>query len=149
MSVGKWDPFKNISTLQGRINRLFEDAFPRPSDDEAELSVCAWRPMVDIYESDDGVVIQMDLPGVKKEDVSIEVKNNRLMVYGQRKVQAEVREDRYYRRERTCGTFQRAFSLHTAISPENIKASFKNGVLTIAVPYPEEEKPIKITVSID
>jgi HSP20 family protein len=146
MSMIKWDPFKNIVTLQGRINRLFEDAFPRSADDE---QVCAWRPLVDIYETDEGVVLQMDLPGVKKEDVSIEIKNNLLTIHGQRPVQNEIRQDFYYQRERICGTFQRSFSLHAATEPDQINASFKNGVLTVRIPYPKEDKPQKVSVSID
>lgn len=149
MSVIRWDPFKNINTLQERINRLFEDAFPRTTGAEEDLSVCAWRPLVDIYETDDGVVIQVDLPGVRKEDVSVEVKNNILTIQGHRAVETTVDEDRYYRRERSCGTFQRSFTMRSAVSPESIKAGFKNGVLTVQIPKPEEEKPKKISVSID
>lgn len=149
MSVIRWDPFKNINTLQERINRLFDDAFPRTATDQEDLSVCAWRPLVDIYETDDGVIIQADLPGVKKEDVSVEVKDNLLTIQGQRFIESAVEEERYYRRERSCGTFQRSFTLRSAVAPESIKASFKNGVLTVQVPKPEEEKPKKISVSID
>ncbi|MDA8138828.1 MAG: Hsp20/alpha crystallin family protein, partial [Desulfobacteraceae bacterium] len=115
MSVIRWEPFKNISTLQERINRLFEDAFPRSAGEEEDLSVCAWRPLVDIYETDEGVVIQVDLPGVKKEDVSVEVKNSLLTIQGHRNIDAPVDEERYYRRERNCGTFQRSFTLRSAV----------------------------------
>ncbi len=149
MSVMRWDPFKNISTLQDRINRLFEDAFPRAADEEEGLATCAWRPAVDIYEADEGVVVQVDLPGVKKEDVSVEVKNNLLVIQGLRQVDVPLSEDRYYRRERSCGTFQRSFALRGSVPPDSIKATFKNGVLTVLVPRPEEEKPKKISVSID
>jgi HSP20 family protein len=149
MSVIRWDPFKNINTLQERINRLFEDAFPRTAGDEEDLSICAWRPPVDIYETDDGVVIQVDLPGVQKQDVSVEVKNNLLTIQGQRIIASAVDDDRYYRRERSCGTFQRSFTLRTAVSPEQIKATFKNGVLTVQIPKSEEEIPKKISVSIE
>jgi HSP20 family protein len=148
MSVVRWDPFKNIVALQDRINRLFDDAFPSRADEE-DLSACAWRPLVDIYDGDNGIVVQVDLPGVKKEDVAVEVKNNILVIQGQRQVDMAVGEDRYYRRERSCGTFQRSFSLRSAIAPDSIKASFKNGVLTIELPKPEEERPKKISVSID
>ncbi len=146
MSIIKWDPFKNIVTLQGRINRLFEDAFPRSADDE---EMCAWRPSVDIYETEEGVVLQMDLPGVTKEDVAIEIKNNLLTIHGQRPFHSEVRPELYYQRERTCGTFQRSFSLHAATEPDQINASFKNGVLTVKIPYPNEDIPQKVSVSID
>jgi HSP20 family protein len=149
MSVMRWDPFKNISALQDRINRLFEDAFPRSTDEEEDLSTCAWRPAVDIFENEAGVVVQVDLPGVKKEDVSVEVKNNLLVIQGLRQIETPVSEDRYYRRERSCGTFQRSFALRAAIAPDSIKAAFKNGVLTIQIPRPEEEKPKKVPVTID
>ena len=148
MTVIRWDPFRNMSTLQDRINRLFEDAFPQKTDQE-DLSVCAWRPLVDIFETDDGVAIQVDLPGVKKDDVTVEVKNNLLTIQGLRQVEPTVSEEKYYRRERTCGTFLRSFNLRYPVAPENIKASFKSGVLTIQIPKPEEEKSKKISVSID
>ena len=148
MTIVRWDPFRNISTLQDRINRLFEDAFPRSSEAEDDL-VCAWRPMVDIYEANEGIVIQADLPGVKKEDVSVEVKENILTIKGERKVDPTTKDEQYYRRERSCGTFQRAFTLRYLIAPDKIKASFKNGVLKVEIPKPEEEKPQQVTVSID
>ena len=149
MTVIRWDPFRNMAALQDRINRLFEDAFPKTADEEEDLSVCAWRPAVDIFETDEGVAIQVDLPGVRKDEVSVEVKNNLLTIQGLRQVEPTVSEEKYYRRERTCGTFQRSFTLRHPITPESIKASFKNGVLTIHVPKPEEEKPKKISVNID
>lgn len=149
MTIIRWDPFKNMATLQDRINRLFDDAFPRTAADEEDMNACAWRPLVDIYETDEGVVLQVDLPGVNKEDVSVEVKNNLLTITGQRQIESPVDEDRYYRRERSCGMFQRSFTLRSAIAPESVKASFKNGVLTVRIPKPEEEKPKKISVSID
>ena len=148
MSVIRWDPFRNIVALQDRINRLFEDAFPRNAEEE-DLASCTWRPPVDIFEEDNGFVVQVDLPGVNKEDVTVEIKNNLLLIQGRRQVESDVEDDRYYRRERTCGTFQRSFSLRTAVAPDSIKASFKNGVLTIRIPHPEEQKPKKISVSVD
>ena len=149
MTVVRWDPFKNIATLQDRINRLFDDAFPRQTGSQEEMSTCAWRPLVDIYEADEGIVIKVDLPGVNKEDVSVEVKNNLLNIQGQRQMETTIDEDRYYRRERVCGTFERSFALRTEISPDSIKASFKNGVLTVRIPKPEEEIPKKVSVDID
>lgn len=149
MTVIKWDPFKNIVLLQDRINRLFSDAFPQTAGDEDELSEDAWRPSADIYETADGVVIQMDLPGVEKQDVGVEIKNNRLVIQGVRQPGVEITTERYLRRERLHGRFRRSFALRATVAPEGIKASFKNGVLTIAIPNPEEEKPKKISVDID
>jgi HSP20 family protein len=149
MSLVRWDPFKNIATLQDRINRLFEDAFPRAADDDEDLPACAWRPLVDIFETESGVAILVDLPGVSKEDVSVEVKENVLTIKGDRVATEIVDEQNYYRRERICGNFQRSFAMRGVVAPDKIKASFKNGVLKIELPKPVEEKPRQVTVNID
>jgi HSP20 family protein len=149
MTVLKWDPSVNIAALQDRINRLFKDAFPGPPGPEEEISECNWRPQVDILETDDGIVIQADLPGVNKEDVSVEVKENILSLKGIRNEEFTVPDDRYYRRERCCGTFERSFAMRSVIAPDTIRASFKNGVLKIELPRFEQERPKKINVNID
>ncbi len=149
MSLVRWDPFSNMATLQDRINRLFDDAFPRGAGADEELPAYAWRPMVDIYETEQGVVIQADLPGVEKKDVAVEVKENILTIKGVRHINQTVDDDQYYRKERTSGAFQRSFAMRAMISPDQIKASFKNGVLTIEVPKPQELKPKQVSVSID
>jgi len=148
MSVIRWDPFGNVNALQDRINRMFEEIFPRAGEEE-DLSICAWKPVVDIYETDEGIVIHADLPGVNKEDVSVEVKNNVLTLKGERHMDEKVGEERYFRRERCFGTFERSFTLKSTVSPDKIKAKFKDGVLTIQVPRPEEEKPKQITVNVE
>jgi len=148
MSLVRWDPFGNMATLQDRINRLFDDAFPRTDGDE-DLSSRAWHPLVDIYETDQGVAIQVDLPGVHKEDVSVEVKENVLTIRGERKSDQTAADDSYYRMERPFGPFQRSFATQTMISPGDIKATFKNGVLKIEIPKPQEIKPKQVSVEID
>jgi HSP20 family protein len=149
MPLVKWDPFRNVATLQERINRLFEDSFPPSQAAQDDLAVCAWRPDVDIYETDSGVVIKVDLPGVRKEDVSVEVKDNLLTLRGERKEEVEVPENRYYRRERTCGNFMRAFTLQASVTPDKIKATFKDGVLKVNLPHPEAEVPRQVKVNIE
>lgn len=149
MTIIKWEPIRNIAMLQDRINRLFDDAFPRPAQEEEDLSQCDWKPLVDIHDSEGGVVVQVDLPGVAREDVSVEVKNNHLIIQGHRPAPSAIHDDQYYRRERVCGTFRRTFALRSSIAPDAIKASFKNGVLTIVVPEPQAETPKKISVNID
>jgi HSP20 family protein len=149
MSLVRWDPFKNMATLQDRINRLFDDAFPRSAGGDEDLSASAWHPLVDIFETDQGVSILVDLPGVNKEDVSVEVKENVLTIQGERRPDQEVADDRYFRRERAFGVFQRSFATQTLISPGDIKATFKNGVLKIQVPKPQEVKPKQVSVNID
>ncbi len=148
MAIIRWDPFRNVATLQDRINRLFEDSFPRSRDIDEDISMCEWKPSVDIYETEEGIVIKAELPGVNKEDVSVEVKNNILTLKGERFVDKEIDEDKYYRRERCFGTFHRTFTLQDTVLPDKIKAKFRNGVLEIEVPKPEEEKPRQISVNV-
>ena len=149
MAIIRWDPFRNVATLQDRINRLFEDSFPRSRDIDENISMCDWKPSVDIYETEEGIVIKAELPGVNKEDVSVEVKNNILTLKGERFVDKEIDEDKYYRRERCFGTFHRTFTLQDTVLPDKIKAKFRNGVLEIEVPKPEEEKPRQISVNVE
>lgn len=149
MTIVKWDPFRNVSALQDRINRLFEDAFPRARHDEEEFSMGAWRPAVDIYETGSAIVLTAELPGVSKENVAIEVKENMLTLSGERTAPKEIKEESYYRRERSFGMFRRAFALPDSIDPDQIKAIFKDGVLKIEIPKPEEKKPRQVAIKVE
>lgn len=149
MAIIKWDPLGNITTLQDRINKLFDDSFPRQMDEDGTLSLCAWTPNVDIYETDQGVIVAADLPGVGKEDVMVEVKDNVMTISGERSTDPMGDAANYYRRERLCGKFQRTFTLHAMVSPDQIKAKFKNGVLYVEIPKPELEQPRQISVDIE
>jgi len=104
---------------------------------------------VDIYETDQGVIIAADLPGVNKEDVVVEVKDNMMSISGERSADPERQATNYYRRERICGNFHRSFTLHAMVLPEQIKAKFKNGVLMVEIPKPVEETPRQISVDIE
>jgi HSP20 family protein len=149
MAIIKWDPLGNIATLQDRINKLFDDSFPHQAHDNEEVPLCAWTPSVDIYETEQGIVIAVDLPGVKKEDVVVEIKDDLMTISGQRSGDPECPATNYYRRERICGNFHRSFTLHAMVLPEHIKAKFKNGVLMVEVPKPVEETPRQISVDIE
>jgi HSP20 family protein len=149
MPLVKWDPFRNMVTLQDRINRLFDDAFPRTPDGDEDLSMSDWHPPVDIYEVAQGVIIQVDLPGVSKKDVSVEVRENTLTITGERNIDTAVDKDCYYRKERVFGAFHRSFAMRAAIAPDSIKATFKNGVLKIEIPTPQVEKPHQVSVDIE
>jgi len=105
--------------------------------------------VVDIYETANGIVLAAELPGVRKENVSVEVKDNVLTLKGERMADPTIREEDYYRKERCFGTFQRSFTLQQNVQPDLIKATFKDGVLEIEIPRPEEEKPKQITVDIE
>ena len=149
MTLVKWDPFRDVETLQNRINLMFEDCFGRTRDPDDEMSLCAWRPAVDIYETDNGIVLAAELPGVGKENVSVEVKDNILTLKGERRANPDLTQENFYRRERCYGTFQRSFTLQQNIQPGLIKATFKDGVLQIEIPKPVEEQAKQITVNVD
>jgi len=149
MTIVKWDPFRNVAALQERINRMFDDAFTLSGRPAGEVSMCDWSPPVDIHESPEGLVITVDLPGVRKEDVSVEIKDNLLTLRGMRMTDTDVPPEQYLRRERCAGAFHRAFNLQFPVKPDAIRAGFKNGVLEIFIPKPEEEKTRQIKVAID
>ena len=149
MAIVRWDPFRDVAALQDRINRIFNESFGRSQDVDDEVSMYDWSPAVDIYETSDGIVLKVELPGISKEDVSVEVKDNVLTLKGERLLDPKIKDEHYYRKERNFGKFHRTFSLQEPIKSDLIKASFKNGVLTIDVPRPEKEKTKKISVDID
>ena len=149
MAIVKWDPFRDVAVLQDRINRIFNESFGRSRDLDDEVGLYDWRPPVDIYETVAGIVLKVELPGVNKDDVSVEVKDNLLTLKGERLLDPEIKDEHYYRKERNFGKFNRSFSLQEPLKPDLIKASFKDGVLTVEIPRPEEEKPKQVTVDID
>ncbi|MEA3436360.1 MAG: Hsp20/alpha crystallin family protein [Thermodesulfobacteriota bacterium] len=149
MTIVKWDPFRNVAALQDRINRIFDESFSRTADLDDDISMSAWKPLVDIYETDEAIILKAELPGIKKEDVSVEVKDNVLTLKGVRTEEKEIKENNYYRKERAFGAFTRSFNLQHRIQPDKIKARFKDGVLKIEIPKPEEEKPKQITVKVE
>ena len=149
MTLVRFDPFRSMATLQDRINRIFDDALVHSRDNEDDINLCAWRPVVDIYDNADNIVINAELPGVEKKDVSVEIKDNIITLKGERIIDNEVKEENYYRKERSFGTFQRAFTLPDSFSSDKVKANFKDGVLKIEIPKPEEKKPKQISVNIE
>lgn len=150
MALVRWEPFRNAAGLQERINRMFDDVFSanQPSEMD-ESAIGAWTPSSDIYETNDAIVIEAELPGLKKDDVNVEINDNVLSIKGERKEEDEKNDDNYYRRERFIGKFHRAFTLPMDVDTEKISAKFKDGVLHLEVPKPEEKKPKKINVSLE
>jgi HSP20 family protein len=146
MNLVKWNPWKEMSVLQNRMNRLFYEPFLRSDREDDELSMGAWYPAVDMFDNDDKIIIKAELPGMKKDDFSVDVKDRVLTLSGERNYDNEVKEENYYRRERTYGMFKRAFHLPADVDADNIKAEFKDGVLRVEIPKPEKQKPKQITV---
>jgi HSP20 family protein len=149
MALVRWDPFRDVAELQNRINRMFDESFGRSRELDAEMSLRAWRPAVDIYETENGIVVAAELPGVVKENVSVEVKDEVLTIRGERLANPKIKEESYYRRERLYGPFKRTFTLHQNIQPDLIKATFKDGILEIEIPSPLKEQPKQITVNVE
>ena len=149
MSIVRWDPFRDVAALQDRINRIFSESFGSSRDLDDDSGLYDWRPPVDIYETAEGFILKVELAGIEKEDVTVEVKDNVLTLKGERLLDPEIKDEQYYRKERTFGKFQRSFTLQESIRPESVKASFKNGILTITVPRPAQEKTKQVTVNID
>lgn len=145
MAIVRWDPWRSMTTLQDRINRLFEE-LSAPQREEDDVTMSAWRPAVDIYDQEDAIVIKAELPGLTKEDISIEMKENKLILKGERIEEKEINEENYYRRERSVGSFHRVFTLPTGIDPEKVSANFKDGILKVEIPKAEETKPKRITI---
>ena len=146
MALARWTPMGNLQSFQDEMNRKFNQFFRGGAGEEAGWGVRTWAPPVDIYETDDALVLKAELPGVSKDDVSIEIHQNTLILRGQRKHEAEVKEDRYHRVERAYGTFQRSFVLPTLVDQEHVQASYTDGVLELRLPKSEAAKPKRIAI---
>lgn len=146
MNLVRWNPWREVSTLQQRMNHLFNEPFFRSGGDEDELRMGTWYPAVDMFDDEDKIVIKAELPGLDKKDISVDIENRVLTLSGERNYDNEVKEENYYRRERTFGRFKRAFNLPADVNEDLIKADFKDGVLKVEIPKPEEQKPKQITV---
>ena len=148
MTIIKWTPAREIASLQQGINRLFEDVFTQSGDYDSE-TMGVWRPPVDIIDTEPAIVIFAEIPGVDKDAVAIEVKENVLSISGERMVDHSMGNGSYMRSERVFGRFARSFALPAMIPTEKITASFKDGVLKITIPKPEAEQPRKVSIDVD
>lgn len=146
-AIVRFDPFRDMVTLRDRMDRLFEDSLSKIKGGEEDFGVVGWSPAVDIYETVDTLVIKAEIPGVEKDDVSIEVKDNILKLRGERKLEKEVKEENYHRMECSYGSFQRIFTLPTSVDQDKISATFKNGMLEVTLPKKEEKKPRQIEIA--
>jgi HSP20 family protein len=146
MTITRFDPFRELTTLQDRMNRLFGDVYLRDEDIAQRGS---WVPPVDIYEtSGRDLVIKVELPDVNREDVEVTVENNTLTLRGEKKLPADVTEEQFRRVERRYGTFTRSFTLPNTVDAAKVGADYKNGVLTVKLPFKEEAKPRTINVEV-
>ena|SRR5687768_3221516 len=145
MAVSRWDPFRDLSVLQERMNRLFEDAGRGYRGDEAAATT-TWSPAVDIFETETEIMVKAELPGIERKDIALNLDNNVLTLKGERKFEKETRQENYHRIERSYGVFSRAFSIPAIVDEEKIRADYKDGILTIALPKKEQVKPKQIKI---
>jgi len=145
MALIRWSPFRELASFQDEMNKLFNEFFSRRSRGE-EISL--WAPALDISETDDEIRIKAELPGVKKEDVSISISNNILVIRGEKKREVEEEKENFHRVERIYGSFHRSLELPSVVQTENVEASFEGGVLNIVLPKSEEVKPKEIDIKV-
>lgn len=140
-----WDPFRGVNTLQEQLNRLFDDSF-RGRWNESALTT--WAPAVDIFETENELVVKADLPDIAEKDLDVRVENNMLTIQGERKFEETVDKDNYLRVERAYGSFTRSFALPNTVDADKIRAEYKNGVLTVQLPKRAEAKPKQVKVQV-
>jgi HSP20 family protein len=151
MAIVRWEPFRDLVSIQERMNRLFDEAFrgvARTGADEDWALGGAWAPAVDIYEQNGNIVLKAELPGVDPKDVEVRLENNVLTLSGERRFDNEVKRESYHRIERAYGSFTRSFTLPSVVDQEKIKAEYKDGVLRVTLPKKEEARPKQISISV-
>ena len=144
MALVRWDPVRDLDSLQSDMNRLFDGFFQgRPGNGQSRRR---WIPAMDLVETEDSLVLRADLPGMSEDDIDIEVKDGVLTVSGERKAEHEEKSEGFYRVERAFGTFARQLSLPEGIDAEKVAASFDRGVLEVKIPKPEKTKPHRVQI---
>lgn len=148
MELVRWEPFEGLNRIQSRINDLFEETFGRPRMHHPATNG-VWYPPVDILESKDSYLIRAELPGMKKEDFNLELKDGTLTLSGERKFEEPASGVEYHRVERLAGKFTRSFFLPQTVKQDGIKATYRDGILEVYVPKAEEAKPKQISISVN
>jgi HSP20 family protein len=143
MALVRWEPARELDSLQGEVNRLFDNFFGSPGNNRARR----WVPAMDLVETDDALVLNADLPGLDRDDLSIEIKDGVLTVSGERKAEHTENAGGYYRVERAFGSFSRSLSLPEGVDADQVSADFSNGVLEVRIPKPEERQPHRVEIS--
>ncbi len=137
------EPFRELTTLQDRLNKVFEGLLPGVGTPK---EINEWVPAVDVYEDKENIVIEVEVPGMKEEDLKVTLENNTLTISGERKFEKEEKDKNYYRMERAYGSFSRSFMLPENVDTKGIKAKYKDGVLILTLPKKAEAKPQSIAI---
>jgi HSP20 family protein len=147
MALVRWNPRRDLMQMREEMDRMFNQFVRRGDGEEGTWGQGTWAPPVDIYETEDAFIMKAELPGFSKEDLQIELHENRLTLRGERKRETEAKEEQYHRIERAYGRFERAFWLPASVDSEKIQASFKDGVLELRLPKSEAAKPKQISIT--
>lgn len=148
MAIVRWDPFREFATMQDRFNHLFKEFYSRVGSDDV-MTRGTWVPPVDIYsDGNHQLIIKAELPDMKRDDIEVTVENNTLTLRGEKKWDREIKEEQFHRMERSYGTFTRSFTLPNTVDSGNVRAEYKDGVLTVRLPFREEAKPKQIPVQV-
>jgi HSP20 family protein len=147
MAISYWDPFREVVSMQNRLNSLLQD-YNRGTEGNSDVTAASFAPAVDVYEDEHKLVLNLEVPGVKQEDLDVQVEKNTLTVRGERKFEKDQKEQNFHRIERRYGTFYRSFSLPGTVDTENIRASYDAGVLKLELAKKAEAKPKQIKVNI-
>jgi HSP20 family protein len=146
MTIVRWEPLRELNSLQSEMNRLFNTVFDAPSSGAPGSALRRWMPAMDLVESGDHFVLRADLPGMSEEDVSIEFEDGTLTLSGERKAEHEENEEGFHRVERSFGAFSRSLTLPQGTDADAVTAKFDRGVLEVRIPKPEQRKPRKIAI---
>src|SRR5271154_207552 len=144
--ITRWEPFREFSTLQDRLNRLFQQSVSEGRDES--LTTSSFAPAVDVYEDDHQVTLKIEVPGIDEKDIDVHIENNTLTVHGERKLEKEEKEENYRRVERQYGNFTRSFTLPNSVDPGQVSAHYEKGVLKIQLAKKAEAKPKQIKVNV-
>jgi len=142
----RWEPFREFSTLQDRMNRLFRET--QGSSEDESLTSSSFAPAVDVYEDEHNVTLKIEVPGIDEKDIDVRIENNALTVHGERKIEKEEKEENYRRVERQYGSFTRTFNLPPTVDAEKVQADYDKGVLKVTLPKKAEAKPKQIKVNV-
>src|ERR1700674_3077196 len=143
----RWEPFREFSTLQYRMNRLFSDSFGPEAQDQS-LAASGFAPPVDVYEDEHNITLKIEVPGIDEKDIDVRIENNTLTVHGERKFEKEEKEENFRRVERQYGEFTRSFTLPSSVDPGQVTAHYDKGVLKINLAKKAEAKPKQIKVNV-
>jgi HSP20 family protein len=146
----RWEPFREFSTQQdrlNRLNRLFRESYS-PEGPEEALTTTIYAPPVDIYEDEHNITLKMEVPGIDEKDIDVRIENNTLTVHGERKIEKEEKEENFRRVERQYGEFTRSFTLPSSVDPGQVTANYEKGLLKIKLAKKAEAKPKQIKVNV-